>query len=193
MTDASLIMVAGLGNPGEKYSRTRHNIGFLVIEELARRYSMPLKQSRFDADFSKGRISDRAVVLVKPLSYMNRSGIPIQRLSSFFKINSSELIVIHDDLDLEFGRIRIAANRGHGGHNGIRSIVEAFGSRDFIRIRIGVGRPSSQEGVVGHVLGMFSPEEFNALDALVDKCADACLVILDKGVIRAMDLYNSNN
>ncbi|MEA1968476.1 MAG: aminoacyl-tRNA hydrolase [Thermodesulfobacteriota bacterium] len=186
-----VIMVAGLGNPGEKYTRTRHNIGFLVVDELARRYSLSLDRSRFDAKYSKGVIKGVKVVLVKPESFMNRSGFPVQKLSSYYKIELSDIVVVHDDLDLEFGKIKIVKNRGHGGHNGIRSIIDSFGSKDFIRIRTGVGRPRGPRGVTGHVLGRFSPEEKMELSIFVEKAADAVIAVMEQGVTAAMNIYNS--
>ena len=190
MPQNSITMVAGLGNPGREYARTRHNIGFLVIDELASRASLDLKNVRFDAQWVKGSLVQQQVLLMKPQAYMNRSGFPIQKLSSYFKIHISDIIVVHDDLDLPYGRIRVAYNRGHGGHNGIRSIIDAFGEKKFYRVRVGVGRPHSSSGAVGHVLGKFSPEEIADLDDVVATATDACMTILEKGGTFAMNLFN---
>jgi len=191
MADSRIYMVAGLGNPGSKYAQTRHNIGFSVVDSLLRRYRLPPEKSRFDADYSKGVINGLNVVLVKPQAYMNRSGPPVQKLASYFKIQVSDIIVVHDDLDLDFGRLRIAANRGHGGHNGIRSIVESLGTKSFVRVRVGVGRPQGQRDVTGHVLGRFSSEEEGALDTLVERSADACVAVMEQGMSAAMNACNS--
>ena len=186
-------LVAGLGNPGGEYARTRHNIGFMAADLLAARASLHLKkQGRFNAHFARGRVSGHLTVLVKPQAYMNRSGFPLQQLSAYYKIPPSHIIVVHDDLDLPFGRIRISHNRGHGGHNGIRSIIEALGTRAFSRVRVGVGRPPQEmAGAVGHVLGTFSATEKTALDKVVAHAADACEAIMDHGVDGAMNRINT--
>jgi PTH1 family peptidyl-tRNA hydrolase len=191
MNDQRLFMVAGLGNPGDQYARTRHNIGFTVVEELSRRHAIPITKSRFDAEYGRGTILKNQVVLVKPQSFMNRSGFPIQRLAAFFKIAIPDILVIHDDLDLELGRVMLVRDRGHGGHNGIRSIIEVLGSREFIRIRVGVGRPRNSSGVTGFVLGGFAGDEAEAAQTAVSRAAEALAVILDKGVVKAMNLYNT--
>ncbi len=190
MPQNCITMVAGLGNPGREYVRTRHNIGFLVIEFLASQADLGLKNARFDAQWVKGTLGHQQILLVQPQSYMNRSGFPIQQLSSYFKIQLSDIIIVHDDLDLPFGRIRVAHNRGHGGHNGIRSIIDALGEKAFYRVRVGVGRPRSSSGAVGHVLGKFSPEETAELDQVVANAADACVAIMEKGGAAAMNLFN---
>ena len=185
------IMVAGLGNPGREYVRTRHNIGFLILEALASQANLGFKNTRFEAQCAKGVFHQRQIILLKPQSYMNRSGLPIQKLSSYFKIQLSDIIVVHDDLDLPFGRIRVAHNRGHGGHNGIRSIIDAFGgNKAFHRVRVGVGRPRQESGAVGHVLGKFTPDEIKQLDDVVAAGADACVTLIETGVSSAMNLIN---
>ncbi len=192
MAEKLTYMIAGLGNPGKTYSQTRHNMGFLVIDELARRHSFSLSQSKFDAELGKGRVDSHNVFLIKPMSYMNRSGFPLQKISAYFSIPSSNLIVVHDELDLPYGRVMVVKGRGHGGHNGIRSIIEVFGHKAFIRIRVGVGRPQHQSGnVTGHVLGKFSQDEQSQLQTLVEDCADVCEMILSKGVTQAMNYMNS--
>ncbi|MFO7750237.1 MAG: aminoacyl-tRNA hydrolase [Desulfobacteraceae bacterium] len=190
MPSSRLFLVAGLGNPGEKYAQTRHNIGFLVVDDIARRFFLPLDKSLFNTACVKGVGHGSKLVLAKPLSFMNRSGFPLQKLASYFKIDLCNVIVVHDDLDLEFGKVKIAKNRGHGGHNGIRSMVEAFGSKDFIRIRAGVGRPGNAKGVIGHVLGRFSSQEKKELPGFVETAADAAVEIMDQGLSSAMNRYN---
>lgn len=191
MADSRIYMVAGLGNPGSKYAQTRHNIGFFVVDSLLRHYRLSPEKSRFDADYSKGVINGLNVVLVKPQAYMNRSGPPVQKLASYFKIQVSDIIVVHDDLDLDFGRLRIAENRGHGGHNGIRSIVETLGTKAFVRIKVGIGRPQGQRDVTGHVLGRFSAEENGMLDTVVSRSAEACVAVMEHGVAAAMNTCNT--
>lgn len=193
MHDSPIMMLAGLGNPGAKYTRTRHNIGFRVVDEIADIFSLPLDKSRFNTLYSKGLIKKVRVVLAEPQSFMNRSGFPIQRISSYFKVNTSDIIVIHDDLDLEFGKVKIAKNRGHGGHNGIKSIIEALGTKDFIRVRIGIGRPREYGDVTGHVLSGFSQDEEKELVCLVEKAVEACVAVIEQGVKKAMTTCNSRS
>ncbi len=191
MSDSKFTLVAGLGNPGKTYSQTRHNIGFMVVDSLASRIGQSLNKEKFDAAFAKTRAKGRDLFLVKPLSYMNRSGIPIQKLAAYYKIDMGDIIVVHDDMDLVFGKIKIVQGRGHGGHNGIRSIIDTFGRKECIRVRVGVGHPGSGRAVTGHVLGKFTPDEQAGLDQLIDEAADACLAIIDKGVVKAMNEVNS--
>ncbi len=193
MADNQSFMVAGLGNPGGNYAQTRHNIGFHVAQFLASIHGFPPEKNRFNSSYARGMIDNRHVVIARPQAYMNRSGPPLQQLAAYFKIQTSNIIVVHDDLDLDFGRLLVAVNRGHGGHNGIRSIIEALGSKAFNRVRVGVGRPQGDQGVTGHVLGRFTPSEAKELDRLVSLGADACEAIMDRGVSAAMNFYNTRN
>jgi len=191
MPGSKFKMIAGLGNPGTNYSQTRHNIGFLIADEIAARFSLSINKTRFDSEYTKTRISAKEVFIVKPMCYMNRSGFPIQKFSSYYKIDITDIIVVHDDIDLEFGKIKIVQSRGHGGHNGIRSIFEAFGKKDVIRVRIGVGRPGGQKDISKHVLGGFSEQEKSGLGKLVESGSEACLAIIEKDVTSAMNFWNS--
>ena len=191
MVDNQIFMVAGLGNPGREYAQTRHNIGFFVAQALISNNRFPPEKIRSNTAYTKGLINDFNVVIARPQAYMNRSGPPLQQLASYFKIIPSNIIVVHDDLDLAFGRVLVAFNRGHGGHNGIRSTIEALGTKVFNRVRVGVGRSHGDQGVTGHVLGRFSPAETKDLDKLVLQSADACEAIIERGVTAAMNLYNS--
>lgn len=191
MASTRFKLIAGLGNPGEAYSRTRHNIGFLVVEFLAQKAKTDFNKTRFDATFTRTILHGQDVFLVKPLSYMNRSGSPLRQLTAYFKIPVTDMIVVHDDMDLPFGVIKIVQDRGPGGHNGIRSIVEAFGTRNFIRVRAGVGHPGTQNRVTGHVLGSFTPEEQAGLDKVIQDAAAACDLIVSQGVVRAMNQVNA--
>lgn len=185
-------LLAGLGNPGDQYSRTRHNIGFDVVDALARRAGCRVNKEKFDAAYVGTRMGLQDILLVKPLSYMNRSGVPIQKLAAYFKIDITDIIVVHDDLDLAFGKIKIVQGRGHGGHNGIRSIIDAFGQKACVRVRVGIGRPDGNRSVTGHVLGKYTPDEQVGLDQVIDDACDACLSILEKGVVKAMNLVNAS-
>ncbi|MCK5542827.1 MAG: aminoacyl-tRNA hydrolase [Desulfobacterales bacterium] len=191
MIDTKIFMIAGLGNPEKKYFQTRHNIGFMVVDELARRNALNFGKSRFDAEYVNLSFKQDKLFFVKPQSYMNKSGFPIQKLASYFKINISNIIIVHDDIDLPFGRIRISKDRGHGGHNGIRSIIEALGTKDFTRIRIGIASPARQSSTTGQVLGDFSKEENKTLDKLIGKAADASMSVIKEGVLASMNSYNS--
>lgn len=190
MSSERRVLVAGLGNPGKEYSMTRHNIGFIVIEALSAAHFITLSKKKFETDFGIGTISDRQVILAKPLAYMNRSGPPLRRLSDFLDVALEDVLVIHDDIDLEFSRIKIKSNGGHGGHNGMRSIIETFGTDRFSRIRLGVGRPDNRGKVTGHVLGRFSAEENQELDAFIRQAVEAIETILSKGIVAGMNMYN---
>jgi PTH1 family peptidyl-tRNA hydrolase len=192
MTDTRIFMIAGLGNPEKKYFQTRHNIGFMVVDEFARRNALKFSKPKFDAEYASLNFKQNKLFFVKPQSYMNKSGFPIQKLASYFKINISNIIVVHDDIDLLFGRIRISQDRGHGGHNGIRSIIEALGTKNFIRVRIGIANPERQNSTTGHVLGDFSKEENKSLAKFIEKAADASMSVINDGVLAAMNTYNSN-
>jgi PTH1 family peptidyl-tRNA hydrolase len=189
----SLKLIAGLGNPGRDYAQTRHNIGFLVLEALASESSLSLSKTRFESAYTKGRIKGRDTFLLKPMSYMNRSGGPIQKFASYYKIQLHDIVVVHDDMDLDFGKIKIVQGRGHGGHNGVRSIIDSFGKKECVRVRVGVGHPGGQKGVTGHVLGRFTPEEQGQLDAAITAAVDACLSILADGVTKAMNRVNTRS
>ncbi|MBF0413467.1 MAG: aminoacyl-tRNA hydrolase [Desulfamplus sp.] len=193
MAESQIYMVAGLGNPGKEYSKTRHNMGFIVLEEIARRHNLIFNSFKFDADITKGLIKETHTILIKPQSYMNRSGSPVQQISSYFKIKTDNIIIVHDELDLPFGRIMIVKDRGHGGHNGIRSVIESLGTKNFIRIRVGVGRPSkvTDNNVTSHVLGKFAGDEQKNVDDIVKTTADACELIISSNLQYAMNSFNS--
>lgn len=185
-----LHLVAGLGNPGRSYAETRHNIGFMVIDELSSGHSIALGKNKFDAVFGKGTIGGTPVILAKPLNYMNRSGPPIRKLADFFNIPFKNIIVIHDDIDLAFERLKIKSGGGHGGHNGIRSLIESLADKSFLRVRMGVGRPDLKREVTGHVLGRFSPDENNALREIIGRAGEAVETIISDGVVTGMNKYN---
>ena len=191
MSDSKFKIIAGLGNPGKNYARTRHNIGFLVVEALASKSLLTIDKTRFDSEYVKARIKGKDVFLIKPLTYMNKSGFPIHKFASYYKVGMEDIIIVHDDMDLSFGKIKIVKSRGHGGHNGVRSIIDAFGKKDCIRVRVGVGHPGSGRDVTGHVLGNFSPDEIKILDHCLDTASDACLCILENSVTSAMNLFNT--
>lgn len=179
-------MVAGLGNPGTKYERTRHNVGFLAIEELSRRLNIENWKTKDAA--RQAYDSARKIVLVQPQSYMNNSGVPIRILASWFRTPPEELLVIYDDMDLAFGRIRMRPFGGHGGHNGMRSIIATMGDR-FPRIRVGVGRPENDS--IDHVLSNFSAEERARLPDVIDGAVRGAQLWLSDGIEAAMQYVNN--
>lgn len=183
-------MVAGLGNPGSDYATTRHNAGFLVVDALAAVFNIPVQRRKFDTLYGRGRIRGVDAFLVKPQSYMNRSGPPLQRLADYFGIQREAMVIVHDDIDLAFKRLKIKEKGGDGGHKGIRSIINAFGGGDFTRVRMGVGRAERSDNVVGHVLGSFNHEEQTQLDEFLQSASDAIVTILTEGTKIAMNQYN---
>jgi PTH1 family peptidyl-tRNA hydrolase len=181
-------LIAGLGNPGPEYEHTRHNIGFMVADELARRWSMNSWKSKFGGEVGQ---KDQTV-LVKPQEYMNVSGQAVQRTAAFYKIEAKQIIVVHDEIDLPFGKLRVKVGGGHGGHNGLRSIIQQMGD-SFLRVRCGVGKPNGgKEKVTGHVLGGFSKAEQQELPFLVGGAADAVELIMSKGPTAAMNQMNTD-
>lgn len=185
-------LIVGLGNPGAKYDRTRHNVGFAVIDELARRYSLGAGRSEKRAQTWDGGIGGRRVKLAKPLTFMNRSGESLRQLTDYFDISLENLLVIHDDLDTPFGSLRLRWNGGHGGQNGLRSIVQHLGSTDFARLRFGIGRLPGRTNPVDYVLQTFRGDEAIHADELTARAADAIEVWLSDGLERAMTLYNGD-
>ena len=193
MPDNILRLVVGLGNPGARYENTRHNAGFMIAERIARDFNISFDKKKFDCVFGRGFIEDVEVLLAKPMAFMNRSGPPIQQLAHFFRIQCKEMVVIHDDIDLVFGRLKIKEKGGHGGHNGIRSLMDAFGGGDFVRLRIGVGRSELGDNVTDHVLGKFSVQNAEALTRIISGTRDAVVTVLCKGTKAGMNLFNGKD
>jgi peptidyl-tRNA hydrolase, PTH1 family len=183
------LLVAGLGNPGREYERTRHNAGWMVIDELARRHDGSFR-SKFDGQLSEVRLDGLRLALLKPETYMNVSGKSISAAGRFFKVEPESLLIVHDDVDLEAGRLQARAGGGLAGHNGLRSIASALGTQDFLRLRVGVGRPGrgDRRPVADYVLSPFSPEE--NVDALISRAADAVETIARDGVEPAQQRFN---
>lgn len=183
------LLVAGLGNPGRQYARTRHNIGWLVVDELARRHSGSWR-SKFSGQLAEVRLDEARVALVKPETYMNESGRSIAAAARFFKVPVDSVLVVHDDVDLEEGRLQARLGGGLAGHNGLRSIASALGSQDFPRLRIGVGRPGrgDRRSVADYVLVPFEPE--TDVDALVARSADAVESLVREGLEATQQRFN---
>jgi PTH1 family peptidyl-tRNA hydrolase len=165
-------IIVGLGNPGRRYRGTRHNLGFDVIDVLACRYAIAVQQRESQSLCGKGRIGKHAVLLVEPQTFMNRSGLGVAPLVRRYLDRDDRLVVIHDDIDLPLGRLRIKHRGGDAGHRGVRSIIECLGAGEFTRIRMGIGRPSSHEDIVDYVLTSFPAEEREARDAMIVQAAD---------------------
>jgi PTH1 family peptidyl-tRNA hydrolase len=183
------LLVAGLGNPGRGYERTRHNIGFLVADELARRQDGSFR-SKFNGQLAEVRLGDLRLALLKPETYMNVSGKSVGAARKFFKVDPADLLVVHDDVDLEPGRLQARLGGGLAGHNGLRSIAAALGTQDFLRLRIGVGRPERGDPrpVADYVLSEFEPEV--DVEALVSRAADAVEAMARDGLEAAQSRYN---
>jgi peptidyl-tRNA hydrolase, PTH1 family len=181
-------VVVGLGNPGRKYAETRHNLGFFVIDELAKRTSAPLSKKRMQAEITEARLGDNRLVLAMPQTYMNDSGLAVREIVRWYKVPLEDVMVVVDDLDLPFGQMRIRSRGSAGGHNGLKSIFQQLGSQEIPRLRVGIGRGGNH--AIAHVLSRFSPEERDALPAVVGSAANAVELWAEEGIIRAMDQTN---
>ncbi|MCK5825561.1 MAG: aminoacyl-tRNA hydrolase [Desulfuromusa sp.] len=185
-------LLVGLGNPGDKYSATRHNIGFMVAEQVARSHRVVLKKKGYQGIYGVGRVGGCETTVLLPQAFMNCSGSSVNAAYQSLRIEPGDLIVIYDDLDLPFGRLRVKADGGHGGHNGLRDIIAVLGCNNFVRLRVGIGRPE-HGNVTGHVLSRFSTNEQKLLPQLLDTAADAVEKILSSGATEAMNLFNNYN
>lgn len=183
-------LIVGLGNPGKDYSTTRHNIGFRCINKLAKEYSISYK-SGSKSRFGEGEIQGHKVALAKPHTFMNLSGKAVKLLMQRYKILLDDIVVIHDDLDLSVGKIRISQGGGSGGHKGIDSIISEMGSREFLRIRVGIGRPAGEDDdAVDYVLGGFGPDEKVVIEDAIARVSEVVLCLLSEGVTAAMNKFN---
>jgi peptidyl-tRNA hydrolase, PTH1 family len=186
-----MYLIVGLGNPGNRYRFTRHNIGFMVLEKLAEVLKIDLRQKSFDALWGKGKIKGNDILLALPQTYMNLSGTAVRQLIAFFKADINNLIVIHDDLDLPFGTIRLKAGGGNAGHKGLVSITDNLGSSDFMRVRLGIGKPPDKFRIEGYVLEHFnSDEELSGLPEIISTAAEAGSEIVLSGLEKAITKYH---
>lgn len=184
---ASIRLIVGLGNPGDKYAGTRHNAGFWFVEELVRRHGTSLRaDARSRGETARLETGGGTVHVLKPSTYMNRSGQAIGPVAGFYKIPAESVLVAHDELDLPPGTVRVKRGGGHGGHNGLRDTIQALGSRDFYRLRLGVGHPGHSDDVVPYVLSRPSPDDRRAIEDAVDQAVDAMTLILDGQMDKAM-------
>jgi PTH1 family peptidyl-tRNA hydrolase len=192
-------LVVGLGNPGSKYERNRHNIGFMVVDELARKHALPAWSGKLGGDATAGLVSSTGTAaqraqLLKPMEFMNRSGFAVQRTAQFHKLAIEQILVVHDEIDLPFGTVRLKAGGGHGGHNGLRSIIEQLGPK-FHRVRMGVGRdpnaPPGSKDAAGWVLSDFPSAQRTAVEAMISAGCEDIESVLALGITAAMNKHNN--
>ena len=183
-------IVAGLGNPGSEYEKTKHNVGFMFVDALADKLGVTDWKDKFDAKIGEARIGAEKVLLVKPQTYMNESGQAIGPLMNFYKLDAEDLIVVHDDMDIPAGTIRIRKKGSAGGHNGIKSVLAHVGDEHFARVRIGIGRPMPGWTVVNHVLAPFVPEDVPKIDEAIKYLVPAVECMVTDDVDKAMNQYN---
>jgi len=188
--EQALHLIVGLGNPGNRYKLTRHNIGFMVLEKLATQWEVDLKHKSFDALWNRGKIAGENVILAMPQTYMNLSGNAVRRLLAYFKGDVNKLIVIHDDLDLPFGTVRLKTAGGNAGHKGLISIATCLGSGDFMRIRLGIGKPADKSRVESYVLEKFETEDSELLESIIQLAAQAAADIVTSGMQQSMAKYH---
>jgi peptidyl-tRNA hydrolase, PTH1 family len=177
-----IALIVGLGNPGPGYAGNRHNAGFMVVDELARRVGGRFTAQKTGADVLEARLAGRRVVLARPRSFMNVSGPAVAATARYFKIPPTDVIVVHDDLDLDFGVLKLKRGGGEGGHNGLRSVSACLGTRDYLRVRFGIGRPPGRMDPADYVLRDFPPVQREELALLVDRCADVVEQLLAQGL-----------
>jgi peptidyl-tRNA hydrolase, PTH1 family len=192
-------LVVGLGNPGAKYERNRHNIGFRVVDELARKHGLPAWSTKLGGDTTAGNVTTERgrarAVLLKPMEFMNLSGFALQRTAAFHKVDPDQILVVHDEIDLPFGSVRLKNGGGHGGHNGLRSIHEQLGAGGFARLRMGIGRdPNARPGAkdaAGWVLSDFPAAQQEAVDRMILAGCEDIECVLAKGIVPAMNQHNA--
>ncbi len=189
--DALMHVVVGLGNPGDRYIGTRHNIGFRVVENLAASFHADIRRPVYRALTASVRIGRTEVLIMKPQTYMNASGSSIAQALRELELGPERLVVVYDDVDLPLGRLRVRADGGSGGHRGLASIIEELGTARFSRVRVGIGKPRDNEDSVEHVLGVISTEEEEVIAPAVERASDAIRVIVAEGVVCAMNRFNA--
>ncbi len=189
---ADLYLIVGLGNPGREYAETRHNVGFMVIDAVAKQEGIALSRVKSKAIYGQGQLGKQKVILAKPQTYMNLSGQAVSGLARFFKIPNENILVIHDDMDIPLGTLRIRKDGGPGGQKGIKSIIEQLGTTAFPRIRFGIGRPPGRMDPKAYVLERFLPREKEDFDFTLMRARDAVLTFVNDGIDRTMNNYNGD-
>lgn len=185
-----MYIIVGLGNPTAQFTGTRHNIGFGVIKKLAEKYNISLDIKKHKALYGKGMIEGEKVVLAQPQTYMNLSGESVRELIDFYKVSEEEIIVIYDDISLDVGQLRIRGKGSAGGHNGIKNIIQHLGTQDFPRIKVGVGDKPKNWDLADYVLARFPKEEQEMVEEAKETAAQACVMIMQEGIVAAMNVYN---
>lgn len=185
-----MYLIVGLGNPEEEYSKTRHNMGFNVINKIAEKYNLEIKKNKDEGIYEKTIIENEKVILLKPQTYMNLSGNCIKKYIDFYKIEKEKILIIYDDMDIEPGKIKIRKKGSSGGHNGIKSIIEKLGTEEFARIRVGIGKPQHPGEQINYVIGSIPEDEIPKLEDGVKKAQEATIEILKNGIDKAMNKFN---
>ncbi len=186
-------IIVGLGNPGIRYHMSRHNIGFQVVDRLAEISHLSIHTKRFKSVYGKGRIDSQQVILAKPITYMNRSGEAVKKATDFFQLGVEDLVVVHDDMDLPFGTLRFKRRGGDGGHQGVRSIIELTGENNFLRLKVGIGRPPHGMDPAEYVLEAFDKMERADLDQTLSQAAESLRVMLLEGLEKAMNQFQKRS
>jgi len=185
-------IIAGLGNPGARYRNTRHNVGYVTLDRLAERLGVAFAREKHEAHVVEAQFQGTRLLLMKPLTFMNRSGLSVARAARDAVEGPGDVLVVVDDADLRLGRLRLRAGGSAGGHNGLKSIIEHLGTPEFPRLRIGVGRDKAEAGLIDHVLGRFKPEERAEVDRVVTRAVDAILHYVTEGIGSAMNMFNAD-
>ncbi len=185
-----MLLIVGLGNPENEYANTRHNMGFNVINKIATKYKIEIKENKFDGLFWMGQIEDKKVILLKPQTFMNDSGKCVKKVRDFYKIADENVMVIYDDIDLEPTKIRIRKKGSPGTHNGMKSVTECLATQNFPRIRVGIGKPEFKDDLINYVIGKVSEEELLKLDEGVEKAKDAVIEFIKNGIDVTMNKFN---
>lgn len=187
------MLLVGLGNPGRKYERNRHNVGFMVVDEVVAQLNLPSFREKFSGEFTKGEGWGTSLGVLKPMTFMNLSGQSVQPAAAFLKVAPASIVVVHDELDLPFGDVRLKAGGGHAGHNGLRSIIQQLGTPDFVRVRIGIGRPPPgfRGEVADYVLADFDAMERAELPDCVKRAMQAAELVAREGTSAAMNKFNT--
>ncbi|MGD2126999.1 MAG: aminoacyl-tRNA hydrolase [Desulfobacteraceae bacterium] len=188
-----MYLIAGLGNPGRGYKNTRHNIGFTVINLWAERLGVRLRSRRFQSRNANAKFEGREIILLRPLTFMNQSGKSIKACLDVYQLKAENLLVIHDDIDLPVGRVKVVRNGGSGGHKGVTSIIEHLGTREFSRVKVGIGRPRYGETVERYVLSPFYRDDKEIIEEVIEMSVRACELFVSEGVVAAMNHINWEN
>jgi len=186
-------IIVGLGNPGTQYRMSRHNIGFQVVDRLAQINHISVRTRRFSSVYGTGWINSHQIVLSKPMTFMNRSGEAVKKTTDFFRLGMEDLVVVHDDLDLPFGRLRFKRRGGDGGHQGVRSIIERMGGNNFLRLKVGIGRPPRGLDSADYVLETFDRNEESLLDQILPQAVESLKVMLLEGLEKAMNQFQKRS